>query len=162
MKHANLFLSLLFSAMLIFAIAGCTAGNGNPAPDGALSTPGEEGSPTSAAASVESGAEDVKAEYRKITAADAKAMMDAGNVIVLDVRTQEEYDAGHIAEAVLLPDHEVAARAETVLPDKNAVILVYCRSGRRSAGAAQSLVEQGYTGVHDLGGLADWPYDVVK
>lgn len=98
-------------------------------------------------------------EYKKITAAQAKALMDAGNVIVLDVRTQSEFDQGHIKDAVLLPNTDVAARAATVLPDKNAKILVYCRSGNRSASASKELIAMGYTDVLDFGGINDWPYE---
>ena len=103
--------------------------------------------------------------YQKITPQQAKARMAEPGVIVLDVRMQQEYDAGHIANAVLLPlplieagDAEVAR----VLPDKDAEILVYCRSGRRSAIAANALINMGYTNVLDFGGINDWPYEVVK
>ena len=103
--------------------------------------------------------------YQKITPQQAKARMTEPGVIVLDVRMQQEYDAGHIANAVLLPlplieagDAEVAR----VLPDKDAEILVYCRSGRRSAIAANALINMGYTNVLDFGGINDWPYEVVK
>ncbi len=101
--------------------------------------------------------------YKKITPAEAKALMDGGNVIILDVRTQEEFDQGHIKNAMLLPDTEVGAKAATVLPDKGAKILVYCRSGRRSALAAKELIASGYTDVLDFGGMeTDWPYETVK
>lgn len=101
-------------------------------------------------------------QYKKISPADAKALMDGGNVIILDVRTQEEFDQGHIKDAVLLPDYEIGAKAATVLPDKDAKILVYCRSGNRSASAAKELIKMGYTDVMDFGGIIDWPYDVVQ
>lgn len=101
-------------------------------------------------------------EYKKITPAEAKTLMDAGSVIVLDVRTQSEFDQGHIKDAVLLPDYEIGAKAATVLPDKDAKILVYCRSGNRSASAAKELIKMGYTDVMDFGGIIDWPYDVVQ
>ena len=102
-----------------------------------------------------------KVEYIKITAAEAKALMDSETVIVLDVRTQAEYDSGHIKDAVLLDSGDVSAEAATVLPDKNATILVYCRSGNRSATASKLLIEMGYTKVMDFGGIIDWPYEVV-
>lgn len=89
-------------------------------------------------------------------------MIDAGNVIILDVRTQEEYDAGHIAEAVRLESADFEAKAANVLPDKDATILVYCRSGNRSKTAAKMLLELGYTDVYDFGGINDWPYETVK
>ncbi len=102
------------------------------------------------------------AQYVKINAADAKEMMDSGaEIIVLDVREQSEYDSGHIQGAVLLPSGSVSTMAAEVLPDKDATILVYCRSGSRSGAAARTLLSLGYTNVYDLGGLMDWPYEVV-
>lgn len=101
------------------------------------------------------------AEYVKITATEAKALMDEGNVIVLDVRSQEEFDAGHIAGAIRLAYGEFPDKLATVLPDKDATILVYCRSGHRSKIASDMLIEAGYTHVKDFGGIIDWPYEVV-
>ncbi len=69
-----------------------------------------------------------------------------------------EYKKKHIKDATLIPDTEIAIRAVAELPDKSAVILVYCRSGRRSESAAKALVKLGYTGVYDFGGIVDWPY----
>lgn len=101
------------------------------------------------------------AEYMNITAEEAKHIMDdTEGFLILDVRTQEEYDEGHIPGAVVLPHTEVEARAEAELPDKEQVILVYCRSGRRSKLAAQALAELGYTNVKEFGGILDWPYEV--
>ena len=80
--------------------------------------------------------------------------------IILDVRTQEEYDQGHIPGAILIPDTEIKAKAEEVLTDKDQLILVYCRSGRRSKLAAEALVELGYTNIREFGGIIDWPYEV--
>ena len=103
--------------------------------------------------------------YQKITPQQAKARMALPGVIVLDVRMQQEYDAGHIANAVLLPLPLIEAGDAAVakaLPDKDAEILVYCRSGRRSAIAANALINMGYTSVLDFGGINDWPYEVVK
>jgi len=102
------------------------------------------------------------AEYKKITAKEAKMLIDSGNVTVLDVRTQAEFASGHINGAILLPNTEIKKKAPEVLPDKNTTILVYCRSGNRSAQAAKILVEMGYTKVYDFGGIIDWPYEVVK
>ena len=101
-------------------------------------------------------------EYKKISAADAKARMDSGDeIIILDVRTKEEYDAGHIAGAILIPNETIIDKQPELLPDLNAEILVYCRSGNRSAQAANKLIAIGYTNVVDFGGIIDWPYDVV-
>ncbi len=104
-----------------------------------------------------------KAQYKKISAASAKQIMDSNKAyILLDVRTEEEFSEGHIKEAILIPDYELSEKAKTELPDKNAKILVYCRSGRRSAGSAKTLVKMGYTDVLDFGGIIDWPYEVVQ
>lgn len=110
--------------------------------------------------------EESKAEgnaYTQISAEEAKTMMDEQeSYILLDVRTQEEYAEGHIEEAILIPDHEIAERAEKELTDKEMIILIYCRSGRRSKLAAQNLADLGYTNVYEFGGIIDWPYDIVK
>ena len=103
------------------------------------------------------------ATYHKITPEEAKKGMDSGSdYILLDVRTQEEYDEGHIDGALLIPNTEIANKASELLTDKSATIYVYCRSGRRSAEASKALVDMGYTAVYDFGGIIDWPYDVVK
>jgi phage shock protein E len=100
--------------------------------------------------------------YISVSAEDAKEYMDKEeNHIILDVRTQEEYDAGYIPGAILIPDFEIADRAEKELPDKDQLILVYCRSGNRSKKASAKLVEMGYTNVVEFGGINDWPYEVV-
>ena len=96
-----------------------------------------------------------------ITAEKAKQLMDTEeNYIILDVRTQEEYDQGHIPGAIFIPDNRIDADAEKVLTDKNQLILVYCRSGRRSKLAAERLVQLGYTNIKEFGGILDWPYEV--
>ena len=103
---------------------------------------------------------DREAVYMNITAEEAKQIMDTEEgYIILDVRTQEEYDQGHIPGAILIPDTEIKADAENVLTDKAQLILVYCRSGRRSKLAAESLVELGYTNIKEFGGIIDWPYE---
>ncbi len=99
--------------------------------------------------------------YVNITAQEAKALMDSETgYCILDVRTAEEYAEGHIPGAVLLPYDEIEARAEEVLPDNNQMLLVYCRSGRRSKIAAESLVALGYTDIREFGGIIDWPYEI--
>ncbi len=82
--------------------------------------------------------------------------------VILDVRTQEEFDEGHIPGAILIPDYEIKEKAETALPDKNQLILVYCRSGRRSKLAAEQLEILGYTRIREFGGIIDWPYTIEK
>ena len=101
--------------------------------------------------------------YEQITPAEAKEIMDKRDgYVILDVRTQEEYDEAHIDGAILIPDYEITAKAESMLKDKNQLILVYCRSGRRSKIASESLAKLGYTNVKEFGGIIDWPYEVVK
>ena len=103
------------------------------------------------------------ATYEQISGAEAKALMDSeSGYIIIDARTQEEYDEGHIPGAVLIPYGEIADRAEKELPDKDQLILVYCRSGRRSKIAAEELVKLGYTNVKEFGGIIDWEYEIVK
>ena len=100
--------------------------------------------------------------YRKITAEQAYEMMNTQEVTIVDVRTQSEYDEGHIQNAVLIPNETIGSEPPANLPDKNAVILVYCRSGRRSEEAARKLVNLGYVNVYDFGGINDWTYGTVK
>ena len=103
------------------------------------------------------------ASYDQISGAEAKALMDSeSGYIIIDARTQEEYDQGHIPGAILIPEYEIADRAEKELPDKDQLILVYCRSGRRSKIAAEELVKLGYTNVKEFGGIIDWEYETVK
>ena len=101
-------------------------------------------------------------QYRKISAADAKARIDSGdNIIILDVRTQEEFNEGHIPGAILIPNETILDEQPELLPDLDAEILIYCRSGNRSAQAANKLIAMGYTDVVDFGGIIDWPYEIV-
>lgn len=97
---------------------------------------------------------------QKISADEAKMMMDAGEVTVVDVRSAAEYAMGHVPGAALVPLDTLAAQAKTALPDLDATLLVYCRSGNRSASAAKMLKDLGYTKVYDFGGIMDWPYEV--
>ena len=104
---------------------------------------------------------DQGAVYVNITAEEAKQIMDSEEgYIILDVRKQEEYDQGHIPGAILISHEEIAEKAEKVLTDKDQLILVYCRSGRRSKLAAEALVELGYTNIKEFGGIIDWSYEV--
>ena len=100
------------------------------------------------------------AVYVNITAEEAKQIMDTEEgYVILDVRTKEEYDQGHIPGAIVISHEEIAEKAEEVLTDKDQLILVYCRSGRRSKLAAEALVELGYTNIKEFGGIIDWPYE---
>ncbi len=101
------------------------------------------------------------AEYRRITSSEAEELM-TDDAVILDVRTRAEYDEGHIKDAVLIPDTDIKDKAEEALPDKQAVILVYCRSGRRSEAASRTLIELGYTNVYDFGGIIDWTGEIIR
>lgn len=104
----------------------------------------------------------VPAAVERIGASEAHELMTSDRVAVLDVRTQEEYDASHIVNARLLPLDDIdEASAAVVAPDKDALVLVYCRTGVRSAEAAQKLAALGYSQVRDFGGIVDWPYVTV-
>ena len=107
--------------------------------------------------------EDNNVTYEQITAEQAKTIMDTEkDYIIIDARTEEEFAEGHIENAILIPEYEIKDRAEKELPDKDALILVYCRSGRRSKIASEQLVKLGYTNVKEFGGIIDWPYETVK
>ena len=102
-----------------------------------------------------------EAVYMNITAQEAKEIMDReSGYVILDVRTREEYDQGRIPGAIVISHVKVAHKAEETLTDKDQLILVYCRSGRRSKIAAEALVELGYTNILEFGGILDWPYEV--
>ena len=99
--------------------------------------------------------------YMNITAQEAKEIMDhQQDYIILDTRTREEYDEKHIPGAILIPYDEIDEKAPQMLPDKEQLILVYCRSGRRSKIASEALLDMGYTNIKEFGGIIDWPYEV--
>lgn len=99
--------------------------------------------------------------YQQVDAETAKKLMDTeDDYVILDARTQAEYDEGHIPGAILIPHDTVTTAAEDALPDKDQLILVYCRSGNRSKQASQTLVDLGYTNVVEFGGINSWPYEV--
>ena len=111
----------------------------------------------------QSNGKEQEAMYVNITAQEAKTIMDTEvGYVILDTRTQEEYDQGHIPGAIVISHEEIAEKAEDVLTDKEQLILVYCRSGRRSKLAAEALVELGYTNIREFGGINDWPYEIER
>ena len=146
----------LFLSSFTLLITGCAKENGKP---------DTEQNPTitaSAKPSKELSQLGSEAIREKISAVDAKEMMDSiDNLIILDVRTQEEFEEGYIEGAILIPDYEIESKAEELLQDKNTTILLYCRSGRRSALASQTLSDLGYNSIYDFGGIIDWPYEVI-
>ena len=132
MKIMRGFVSMLLISLSLFGLTACQGG-GNPA------------------------------NYQQIIPQQAKEIMDTEkDCIIVDARTEEEFVQGHIENAILIPEYEIADRAEKELPQKDALILVYCRSGRRSKIASEELVKLGYTNVKEFGGIIDWPYEVVK
>lgn len=102
------------------------------------------------------------AGYIRISASEAYAMMQSGDVLILDVRSANEFAGGHIEGAILLPGTEIRNRIEEFTANKAQTILVYCRSGVRSAEAARTLIKMGYTSVYDFGGIMHWPYEIVR
>ena len=108
------------------------------------------------AASVEDG-------YRQISMNDAVTMMEEGSgYIILDVRTSEEFADKHIPGAINVPNEIIETEALSQLPDKDQLILVYCRSGNRSKQASEKLVALGYTNIVEFGGINDWPGETVS
>ena len=97
--------------------------------------------------------------YRQISQEEAKEMMDTQEAVILDVREQDEYDGGHIPGAVLPVGTIDADTAAAVIPEKDSVVLVYCRSGNRSKTASSALAELGYSNIYEFGGINTWPYE---
>lgn len=122
----------------------------------------DSGYAESSSAPSESMGQPDKQSFEVITAEEAKKMMEEGGVTIVDVRRQDEYDAGHIKNAILVPNESIGKTDPEALPDKDAVLLVYCRTGRRSRDASQKLADLGYTRVYDFGGITDWPYETEK
>ena len=111
----------------------------------------------------ESDEKETEISYEQISQEEAKKIMDEEtDYVIIDARTEEEFAEGHIEGAILIPEYEIADRAEDEIPDKDALILVYCRSGRRSKIASEELVKLGYANVKEFGGIIDWKYEIVK
>jgi len=105
--------------------------------------------------------EEAKA-YRQISMAEAVEMMEKEeNYIILDVRTEQEFAAGHIPGAILLPNETIGTKEIPQLPDKDQLIMVYCRSGNRSKQASGKLAQLGYTNIVEFGGINSWPGEIV-
>lgn len=105
----------------------------------------------------------VSITYEQISQDEAKRIMDTeDDFVIIDARTEAEFREGHIEGAILIPEYEITERAEKEIPEKDTLILVYCRSGRRSKIAADALVQLGYTNVKEFGGIIDWQYETAK
>ena len=108
------------------------------------------------------GANQPKTVYRQVSAADAAALMESeSDYIILDVRTQAEYDQGHIPGAICIPNETIGSDDIPQLPDKGQLILVYCRSGNRSRQASQKLADAGYTNIVEFGGILSWTGETI-
>ena len=129
---------ILFFAAILFLLTGCASRGQVMDGDGMLNS------------------------YKQISQEQAKEMMekDDGHVVV-DVRRQDEYDAGHIPGAILIPNESINKDQPEELPDLNQIILVYCRSGNRSKQAAQKLFDMGYRNIYEFGGITDWTGEIV-
>lgn len=101
-------------------------------------------------------------QYHKITPQQAKQMMDQGTYdVIIDVRMKNDYEAGHIKNAINIPEPEIERYAQNALKNKDLVILVYCQSGQKSKSASKKLVRMGYSKVYNLGGIKDWSYELT-
>ena len=151
MVKAGTVLLLITALCLLCACSGTASGSGSHT---AKSTTGVE--------SVVTDRTFVSGSYTKISPEQAVGMMEESeDFIILDVRTEPEYDELHICGATLIPDYEIAERAGTEIPDMSTLIFVYCRSGVRSERAANTLIGMGYTNVYDIGGILSWPYETM-
>lgn len=163
-------ITIIAVLLSIAALAGCTAGNGGTqAPPAGLSSDAVITQTQQAPPDVTQTQQPLAtaqpsqatAQAKTISPEDAKAMIGTEGVVLLDVRTQEEYSEAHIDGAVLLPYDAIEPNADKLPKDKDTTIIVYCRSGRRSAIAAETLIGMGYVNVYDLGGIQGWPYETV-
>ncbi|WP_097028474.1 rhodanese-like domain-containing protein [Clostridium peptidivorans] len=142
LKSVNI-IYLISAILLIGLISGCSSKNSK--------------------ATKESSTSSEKASFNNITPEEANKRLESEKgIILLDVRTKEEYESGHIKGSMLIPVDNLKAEAENKLKDKDSPIFVYCRSGNRSVTAANILVNLGYKNVHNLGGINNWPYEVVR
>ncbi len=144
-------LALVLGGLLLILVTACGTADQSDQPTA------EE----NAYSSVE-GEEIERAEYKKLSPEEAKEMIDNEDVIILDVRTEEEFRQGHIEGAILIPDYDLDKLAGEKLPDKDATILIYCRSGNRSELSSHLLIGMGYQNVYDFGGIIDWRYGEVQ
>ena len=102
------------------------------------------------------------AEYMKISMDEAIAMMEAEkDYLIVDVRSYEEFAQGHIPGALNVPNESIGTEPPLLLPDKEQLIMIYCRSGNRSKQASQKLADMGYSNIVEFGGIMDWPGDIV-
>ena len=157
MKNHKISLLVISLACIL---SGCAAAGGNQTNhqiNNETDTQTEENSQTEANIQPE------EATYEQISQEEARNLMDSEtDYIILDVRTEEEYADGHIVGAVCIPNETIGETVSESLPDKEQLILVYCRSGNRSVQASEKLAKFGYTNIKEFGGISTWPYDTEK
>lgn len=147
MKRKGLLIGLLMGILTLAACCATGCGAKGSDTDGSMAVEDDMG----------------KAEAKKITADEAHNMMQKDDqLVIVDVRTEEEYTEGHVPGAILIPNETIGDTPPAELAVKNAKILVYCRSGNRSAQAAKKLVDMGYTDVYDFGGITDWTFEIEQ
>lgn len=140
---------IVLCAASVLVLSACSMSDGSSTETGSS---GDSSAPDSSQASA----------YHKIDAEEGKQMIDAGNVMIVDVRTPEEYASGHIPGAINIPNEDIGSQQPAELSDLEETLIVYCRTGVRSKQASDKLVAIGYENVYDMGGIVDWPYDTVK
>ena len=146
-------IKLIAAGFALIILSGCTS-----APQNQSSTK----TASSSIAPVNESEDNAADSYRQISQETAKEMMNADDGhIIIDVRRQDEFDSGHIEGAICIPNESIDTEQPPELPDLDQIILVYCRSGRRSKEAAQKLYDMGYTNVYEFGGIIDWIYGTV-
>jgi len=155
----NIFkLAAAASLSLCLLLAACAGSNTSMNSSAAAQT----GSSSQAAVSSSAAAQKNSDGYTVIDTAAAKKMIDAGGVIIVDVRTDSEYASAHIPDAINIPVESIGTEKPSQLPDTGAVILVYCRTGIRAAAASKKLAAMGYTDIYDMGGIVDWQYETTS
>lgn len=160
-------MKVLFILLLASLLVGCQPNPSTPSQNTIQTSISQEsGTDSAAAGSTDSkdttGSKDATTGiYQSITGEKVKEWLDGGeDIIIVDVRTQGEFDSGHIPGALLIPNETIGSTEPSELPNKDVVIVVYCRSGRRSQESANKLLNLGYQKVYDLGGIGNWPYDL--
>ena len=104
-----------------------------------------------------------RSEYRQISSAEAQKLMESeSNYIILDVRREDEYASGHIPGAINVANESIVDKEPKELPDKDQLILVYCRSGNRSKQASEKLANMGYTNIVEFGGIHEWAGEIER
>jgi len=161
----NLHILIIMNIIMIM-IAGCSYNNETVQINGeenSVSIIGGKDGPTSIFIAGKIGDDEKVEEYTSITMDEAKQIFEnKGNYIILDVRRPDEFSEGHIPEAINVANEDITDSTPAELPDKDQVIYVYCRSGRRSTEAASKLSKMGYTNIVEFGGIIDWPGEIEK